>query len=321
MFNWTNPNEIKNESSKPRFEQLGPYRFREFPDKLNISFDESGSSVNYRKFSTYHFDQDGSNGSLSDSFTTINMVALGAGSKAKNWNYFLQFTLSVTLRTYKQELHVTKTVKELLFDGYEDSMMKLSTIFNNDTPFTRVGFLINKNGTDELSGNYNVKTGVDDISLLGSINKFNNLTEFPFYEGDCKKLKGSAGEFFSPSPSTTKPIHLFTPDMCRAIPYEYEKSIELHGVTGRRFAAGARALDNGTQFDENKCFASDESMPSGVMNISTCNFDYPMFMSFPHFYGADDSYLEAVDGLAPDKEKHQAYFTLEPVICLRHVRK
>lgn len=241
------------------------------------------------------------------------MVALGAGSRAKNWNYFSQLTLSITLRTFKQQLHVTRTVKELLFDGYEDDMIKLSTIFSNDTPFTRVGFLVNKNGTDEMSGNYSVKTGVDDISLLGSIKKFNNLTEFPFYEGECKKLKGSAGEFFGPSPSKTKPIHLFTPDMCRAIPYEYETDIELHGLKGLRFAAGARALDNGTLYDENKCFASDESMPSGVMNISTCNYNYPMFMSFPHFYGADESYLEAVEGLAPEKEKHQAFFTLEPV--------
>lgn len=41
---------------------------------------------------------------------------------------------------------------------------------------------------------------------------------------------------------------------------------------------------------------------------------FRMFMSFPHFYGADTSYLEAVDGLQPEKDKHQAFITLETVI-------
>src|SRR5690349_17583787 len=142
MFNWTNPHDIKNKSTKPSFTQLGPYRFREFPDKLNITFDESQPNVIYRKFSTYFFDPDGSNGTLDDLCTTINLVAIGAGNKGQAWNFFLQkFGISVTLGRYKEKIHVTKTVRELLFEGYEDGMMTLSTIFDNETPFDRVGLL------------------------------------------------------------------------------------------------------------------------------------------------------------------------------------
>lgn len=313
LYNWTNPHEIKNKSTKPSFQQLGPYRFREFPDKLNITFDDVRSTVSYRKMSFFFFDPDGSNGSLSDEWTTLNMVTIGAGNTAKDWNYFLQKGVSMTLRNYKQEIHVTRTVKELLFDGYEDEMVKLSTIFNTKTPFDRIGFFVKKNATDEMSGNFTISTGVDDISLLGKISSYNNLTQFPFYDGECKKLKGSPGEFFTPLPSITEPIHLFTPDMCRAIPYDYEQDVEVNGVIGHRYVAETRALDNGTLYDENKCYASDESMPSGVMNISICNYGHPVFMSMPHFYGADVSYLNAVEGLAPEKDKHQTFITLEPV--------
>lgn len=313
MFNWTNPLEIKNKTSKPTFEQLGPYRFREFPDKLNISFDASNSTVYYRKLSSYFFDPDGSNGSLSDLCTTINMVALGAGSTAQAWNFFLQKGVSLTLSSYKQEIHVTKTVEELLFEGYDDDMVKLSTVFENNTPFDRVGLLVKKNGTDVMSGNYGVHTGVGDISQLGKVTLYNNQTEFPFYEDECKKLKGSAGEFFQPHPSSNETIFLFAPDMCRSIAYDYEQDIEHYGLKGYRYVAGSRALDNGTLYDENKCFATSESMPSGVMNISVCNYNYPMFMSYPHFYGADESYLDGISGLSPEKEKHQSYITLETV--------
>lgn len=37
-----------------------------------------------------------------------------------------------------------------------------------------------------------------------------------------------------------------------------------------------------------------------------------MYMSYPHFYKADPVYLAAVEGLKPEKEKHEFFMTLEP---------
>lgn len=313
LFNWTNPHELKNKSTKPTFTQLGPYRFREFPDKLNVKFSDDRRFVRYRKFSTYFFDAKGSNGTLEDLCTSVNMVALGAGSRAQNWNFILQKSVSLSLATYKEGISVVKTVRELLYEGYDDDLFHVSTIFSNDTPFDKVGLLLSKNGTDKLSGDYGVSTGVGDISQIGKIQTFNDLPELPFFEGECRKLKGSAGEFFQPSPSKELPLYYFIAEMCRSIPFVYEKDVTLQNVRGNRFSIGPRALDNGTIYEENKCFATDESMPSGVMNISICNFGHPVFMSLPHFYEADPIYLENVVGLSPQKEKHEAYITLEPV--------
>ncbi|CRL01976.1 CLUMA_CG015303, isoform A [Clunio marinus] len=312
VFNWTNPHEIKNKSTKPNFQQLGPYRFRVHPDKLNIKFFEHNSTVSYNMFSKYFFEPDGSNGSLSDIWTTINMVPLGAGKKAENWGYFRQKAVSMAFSTYKEEVHITKTIQELLFDGYEDDMVKLSTIFTNDTPFTRVGYLITKNRTNHLSGLYNVNTGAENISELGSIKRFNHLSEFPKFKDECRNLKGSAGEFFPPNSSSNESIYLFLPEMCRSIPYEYEKEVTLHGLIGRRFSVGSKALDNGTIHPENKCYANqDDVMPSGQFNITTCNYDFPIYMSLPHFYNADQFYIDAVDGMNPVKEKHENFITLD----------
>lgn len=37
-----------------------------------------------------------------------------------------------------------------------------------------------------------------------------------------------------------------------------------------------------------------------------------MFLSYPHFHDADPTYLSQVDGLKPEKDKHELYLVLEP---------
>jgi scavenger receptor class B, member 1 len=159
-----------------------------------------------------------------------------------------------------------------------------------------------------------VHTGAKDIFKLGTIQKFNYSEHNKHYSGECSKLRGSTGELFHPK-QTRDSIALFTPDLCRSLPFDYEKDVVVNGVTGYRFSGGERALDNGTKYPENACYNddSDELVPSGVMNISACRYGSPIFMSFPHYYAADPFYLDEVNGLEPEKEKHQSYFTLDPV--------
>lgn len=47
-----------------------------------------------------------------------------------------------------------------------------------------------------------------------------------------------------------------------------------------------------------------------------CLIDAPVYLSFPHFYQADQSLLEPFEGLTPDKEKHETYFKIQPVRLL-----
>lgn len=83
MFNWTNPEDFKNLSSKPILKQCGPYRFIEKPEKVNIDWHSHNSSVTYHTRSFYFFDAAHSNGSLQDEIRTINMVSL-VGPFARN---------------------------------------------------------------------------------------------------------------------------------------------------------------------------------------------------------------------------------------------
>lgn len=174
--------------------------------------------------------------------------------------------------------------------------------------------LFQRNATSEHTGTYRIFTGKSGISNLGSIEKFNDQSSFEFFNGSCAKLEGSTGELFSPDLSADS-INLFMGDICRTIPYDFENEKEIHGITGYKFSAGERAVDNGTKYPQNLCYngGSEDLFPSGVMNISACRYSSPTFFSYPHFYEADQYYLNDIQGLSPSKEKHQSYFVLEPV--------
>lgn len=72
-------------------------------------------------------------------------------------------------------------------------------------------------------------------------------------------------------------------------------------------------LFKGSLFPENKCFCiNGKCENSGVFNVAPCQHDSPIYMSYPHFYKADSMYANAVNGLNPDKEKHELFLVLEP---------
>lgn len=258
-----------------------------------------------------------SNGTLDDVIIGVNLLALGAGHSSRFWSGFKQLGVSTSLSTFGQKVHVVKSAREMLFEGYPDPLMTIGSWFATEaSDFDRVGYMVKKNASDRLTGKYTVHTGVGDISEFGKIKKFNDKSYMPHYKGECRKLKGSPGEFYPPGRQDKEDtIFLFTPEMCKSLPYEYDYDKIIHGLKGNRYSLGQRAIDNGSTYKENKCYFEQE-MASGVWNMSACAFNNPFFMSYPHFYMADQSYINAVEGLSPQKELHESYMTLDEKLSI-----
>ncbi|KAM8716243.1 hypothetical protein ACLKA7_003171 [Drosophila subpalustris] len=317
MYNWTNPEEFGNLSSKPILQQLGPYRFIDKPDKIDIVWHPENNSVTYRRRSLYYFDAAGSVGSLDDEVTTLNAVTLSAAATAKHWSSVKRGFVDTGLKIYDREISVTKTVDEMLFTGYSDPMIDAAIalpIFGDEVkvPFDKFGWFYTRNGSADLTGVFNVYTGADDLTKLGQMHSWNYQTHTGYFESYCGLTNGSAGEFQPPQLQPGGSVGLFTPDMCRTLRLDYEDTLEIEGVQGYKFTGGARSVDNGTLYPENLCFCGAKCVPSGVMNVTACRFDSPVFMSYPHFYNADQYYLDQVEGLQPNKEDHEFYMVVEP---------
>jgi hypothetical protein len=148
LFNWTNYEKFSDqkEYEKPIFEELGPYRFRETRDKINIHFNENNSTVTYNPISYYTFDAEGSNGTLDDIVTNLNIAAIGAAGQSSSFDYKKRKIISWAINAYDQELTTSKTVRELLFEGYEDDMLsagKAGIVENFDMshiPYDKIGW-------------------------------------------------------------------------------------------------------------------------------------------------------------------------------------
>lgn len=45
-----------------------------------------------------------------------------------------------------------------------------------------------------------------------------------------------------------------------------------------------------------------------------CVTDQPIVASFPHFYGRSGDFVDKLEGLRPDADKHTSYTIIEPVL-------
>lgn len=314
FFNWTNPEEIRNISVKPNLEQVGPYKFTETKEKVDVVWNDNGT-VSFRQLRWWYFNASRSNGSLDDLITTLNPVAVTVSAQSNNLNYFLQRGMSVSLKAFGQDVHITRKVGQFLFDGYDDTLISLAQNFPKIDgveipPFDKFGWFYKRNGSSDFDGLITMGTGTGGVPL-GRIDRWNYKQRTGFYEGECGKISGSAGEFWPPNVSK-EDISLFSPDMCREVGFQFKEEVVIHGITGYKFVGGEKTMDNGTIYSENSCYCGGQCVPSGVLNVSSCRYGSPGFISFPHFYLADPYYINQFDGLSPKKDEHEFYIILEP---------
>lgn len=106
----------------------------------------------------------------------------------------------------------------------------------------------------------------------------------------------------------------------RSLDVSYENTTNIQGITGNKYIGTRYMLDNGQSVPSRRCYCTDgHCEPSGALNVSSCKFGAPAFISMPHFYLADPSYAKNITGMSPSKEKHELMLVLEPVSTLRKI--
>lgn len=143
------------------------------------------------------------------------------------------------MRTFKVKLTVTKTVRELLFDGYSDKFLSFVKKFPipNTPPFTKFGWFVDRNGSWTYDGHFEMRTGQADIKKMGSLTEWNYVTKTRFYHDDCSKISGTSGELWPMNMNATDDISLFVTDLCRPLTLAYQQQHTRFGVTGSRWVS------------------------------------------------------------------------------------
>jgi len=316
MFHIVNPEEIANGTAKPLLKEMGPYVFREQKQKANVTQHAYNSSVTYRERKWWYFEPDMSNGSLDDYVTSLNVPAV-IGQEVSRGDYWQSFLLDQTFSMVGVELFVNKTVGELLFDGYEDTLLAIAEWAGTESkiPMDKFAWFYKRNGTVWGDGEFNMFTGSDDINKMGKIHTWDQQTRTHF-EGHCGEIRGSAGGFFPPNVKN-QTLELFTHEACRSLAFHSTGQIEsIHAVPGIVYELPTTTFANGTVNPDNWCY--ENNLPSGLHNGTYCKAKKsPLFISFPHFYGADPYYVNQFDSrsnFSPSKAKHGSRMVILPAM-------
>lgn len=313
LFNITNA-EAFEKGAKPDVQECGPYVWREYREKKNITFNPN-NTVTYFQQRYWVWDEELSgNNSRDDVIVTLNTVPVAA-AWAVHTSEFLLGMLNGMFNSVKEKAVVTTTAEQILFTGYEDPVLdwlKEHPSFASGISYDKFAWFYGRNLTTYYDGLFNMKTGVDTLENLGKIDWWNKTRSTPFFSPPCNNVTGSAGEMFPPN---QKPNHvvIYSSDLCMSVKLHYKENVTNDGIKGYRFWGSNTTFANGSVVAGNECYCvKGTCAPTGLLNAESCRMGAPAFISFPHFFNADPYLLNMVNGLKPEEKKHAFYMDLIP---------
>ncbi|KAF8765006.1 Scavenger receptor class B member 1 like protein [Argiope bruennichi] len=314
FFNITNKESFL-DSSADRLSvvEVGPYTYSSKWVKENITHEDD--TVSYQEVKTYQFEPDLSVGAEDDEIWTLNGPYATAGHVVGTKPGYMQDLMNLEFISLNQELIIKKKIGELAFKGYKDKLLSNPAIkkyFKSPYKDGYFAWFYHKNATDD--GLFTVYTGEGNHANVNIIKSWNGQSSLKFWANDsCNSINGTNAELGPPLFENQKRYSFFQPLACRSLTFDYTGEHVHKGVTSKRFQNTYKIFATEKINPENYCFIKDKKQRSGVLDIGSCQYDAPVYLSFPHFYLADATYFLAVDGVIPDEDIHKSYIDVEPV--------
>ncbi|XP_035225553.1 protein croquemort-like [Stegodyphus dumicola] len=311
FFNVTNAKDVVQNNAKPYLQELGPYTFRETREKINITWHDNGT-VSYYQIKRWFFEPNLTTGSLDDLVTTVNVPLVTAVNQGLlSGDPFYLGAINQVLQHTKSPVFVEKTVRSLLFDGYEEDIFMTVKDMGIEIPYEKFGWFFGKNNSHD--GVYTIFTGKSNVGKYGYVDKWNGNSLLKGRHYPCDIIDGTAGDMWPPFRNNKhQKLHLFVADICSTLHLSYLKEVEENEIESYRYWLDETAFDNGKYEKDNSCQCRDFCLPAGALDIQDCQHGSPAVVSFPHFLYSDHSYQEKVDGLKPNPNLHAFIIDLEP---------
>ncbi|XP_056875866.1 lysosome membrane protein 2-like isoform X1 [Takifugu flavidus] len=310
FFNITNEEQIL-KGGKPEVTQVGPYTYREYRYKDNVSMVQNGTRVVAYNTKSFVFLPEKSVGDPSvDSISTVNIPAWAVMNKVKG-SFFRAGMVAMWMNSVNSGFFTTRTVHELLW-GYEDPL--LARVSSTSPDVEKVfGLMYKKNGSND--GEFVYHTGQQNYLDYGRVETWRGESQLSFWNSNqSNSINGSDGSAFHPLLTKDERIYIFTPDLCRSIYMEFEKDVEVKGIPAYRFTPPRSVLASKEENPANEgfCVSPKECLGTGLLKVSPCRKGAPVVASFPHFHLADEKYVDAIKGMSPQREHHQTFLDLNP---------
>ncbi|XP_023684494.2 lysosome membrane protein 2-like [Paramormyrops kingsleyae] len=310
FYNVTNPEEFL-AGGRAAVTQMGPYTYREYRPRENVTFVENGTKVSAYSPKTFVFERDMSAGDPEvDLVTIVNIPAVAVMNKVKG-SFWTSSMVSIWMKSLGVGLFMTRPVHELLW-GFKDPLL---TRLRTSKPEIHeyFGLMYKKNGS--LDNHFVFLTGESDSLDYTKVVAWNGESRLTWWSSNqSNMINGTDGSTFHPLLSRKERLDVFSPDLCRSIYMEYIEDVEVKGIPAYRFAPPREVLASAEENPANAgfCVTTGNCLGTGVLDVSVCRDGAPVIVSFPHFYLGDRKYVQAIDGLSPNQEDHQTYLDINP---------
>ncbi|GBP57368.1 Protein peste [Eumeta japonica] len=102
--------------------------------------------------------------------------------------------------------------------------------------------------------------------------------------------------------------------MC-CIDFNFIFLLSYPGIRAGLYSPPSTVFDGGAANAKNGCYCLNRPCPpKGLQDTSPCYDGMPIYVSFPHFYGAEPSFREHYEGLQPNESKHGMYFAIQSTL-------
>ncbi|CAF0969014.1 unnamed protein product [Rotaria sordida] len=334
VFDLANEIEFLN-GGKPNLIQRGPFVYKEQRTKEDIRFYPNGT-ISYRESRNYTFDRSKSISDETFSFNTINVVYMTLINYLHMENVPDLFRQIIgTILSFVEKPIMQRTIKEYLW-GYQDPILsilkkRLPQLVMDDQ-ISAFASVVNEAQYETILINNGV--GFDEnhnerINNLGKIERFNFSTSLSIWSNQyANMINGTDSTIWHPDARKDERIYTFMNDICRSVYLKYNQThTNLFNINTYQYLLPNDAFANSS---DNEGFCLNYTManktqqlkclPSGLFSLTPCihlssnslAIPLPIIASNPHFYAADQSVQDAVDGLTPDEMLHRSFMDIEP---------
>ncbi|VVC33177.1 Hypothetical protein CINCED_3A004628 [Cinara cedri] len=320
IFNVTNADRfLSGQDDKLNVVEIGPYVYWEELENTNCTF-YSNDTVTYVPRRKLHFELKSSVGNPeTDRIIIPNLPLLGFSSMLKNSPMFVNLVFNSLVNYLDSQPLLDLTVKEFLW-GYDDRLVKMaSNVLPTWINFAKFGLLdrMLDEGTNVVrmtvpSNKQKLRPySIDQFNGSPILHQWVKNDERP-QMNKCSLNASSEGLLFPRHLTTDMNFLIYRKAFCRTFPATYSSTSETPDGYPVFLYKFLPSVFN-SSLDDNKCYCpKDGCLPPGLSDISPCYYNIPVAVSFPHFYGGDPSLMDHVNGLSPDKEKHESTIAVQP---------
>ncbi|XP_072170343.1 scavenger receptor class B member 1-like [Diadema setosum] len=325
FFDLQNPDDVIN-GGRPRVKEAGPYVYKTVLERNNITFHDNGTLSYYLQF-RYFFDRERSVGPESDTIATLNVPLMATAHMVKDYHYFVRTAVNGFLYELDESLMIRRSVREILW-GYPEPLMTFASQFSSVPPqfqSGQFGYYVGFNETNV--GLFNLFNGKTNISLVNHIDKIDGEDRLlTWWSEEANSFKSSTdGSMFHPGVTREETLHLFQPQLCRSVSYEFENESSFKEVPLLKFRLSPSVFMNVTTFPPNRGFCGGQpelcNVPSGVMRQDPCRYGSPIALSNPHYFGGQQTLIDGIEGISPNATLHENYLGVEPKTGVPFVMK